>query len=153
MPDDLNPIFDTIFDRAEEEDDLIIAYIAYGLYKEQKREFITQERNRLGDKVPQDVINTFHRTYNEGQIELIWEAAATILGRFAVNYAEGVKEAAVKDALKDALKGNFWRQVLATTAATFVFAIGTIALYFLLRLTGFDLIDQFHRWEQIFTKG
>ena len=150
MSDDYNPIFENIFARIEEGGDEIIAYIAYGLYKEQKRDFLIQEKERLKGPVPQEQLDAFHRFINERQIELLWNAAAESLGRFALNFADEEKKEAVREALADAVKGKFWQQVWVTASATFIFAIGSIVIYFGLRFIGFDLIDQLNKLEKMF---
>jgi hypothetical protein len=145
-----NPIFEKIFSRVEQDGDEIIAYIAYGLYKERKRDFLVARQKELAGAVPQGEIDTFHRTYDEGQIDLVWGAAKESLAVFAVNYADAEKNEAVNAALAAAVKGRFWHQVGITTAANFIFAVGVIVLYFLLRFIGFDLIDKLRKLEQIF---
>jgi hypothetical protein len=90
-----HPIFERIFARVKEDGDDIIAYIAYGLYKERKRDFLIARQEELGGPVPQAEIDTFHRTYDEGQINLIWKAASDSLAEFAVTYSDAEKQAAV----------------------------------------------------------
>lgn len=150
MADEYNPIFGKIFDRVEQPGDDIIAYIAYGLYKERKRAFLTARREELNAAVPQQEVDTFVKTYDDGQIDLIWNAAKDSLATFAVNYADAEKEAAVRAALGEALKGRFWQQVGVTAAANTVFAIGVVGVYFLLRFFGVDLLDRLRQLEQIF---
>lgn len=150
MVDGYNPIFEKIFDRVKKDGDEIIAYIAYGLYKERKREFLVARQKELGGDVPQEEIDTFHRTYNDGQIDLVWNAAAESLAVFAVNYADAEKQEAVRIALSKAVKGRFWQSVWVTAIANFIFAVGVIVLYFLLRFVGFDLLDKLRTLEKIF---
>lgn len=153
MPNGHNPIFERIFGRVQAEGDRIIAYIAYGLYKQRKRDFLIARQRELGGDVPQAEIDIFHRTYDEGQIDLVWNAAKESLAVFAINYADDAKEEAVKTALIEAVKGRFWNSVWITTAANFIFAIGVVVLYFLLRFIGFDLLDKLHKLDQIFPNG
>ena len=153
MVGEYNPIFEKIFKRVQQDGDEIIAYIAYGLYKERKRNFLISRQAQLAGPVPPEEIATFHRIYeDEGQINLVWDAAKDALAAFAVNYADAEKAAAVKAALKEAVKGRFWRLVWTTTAANFLFAIGAILLYLLLRLVGFDPLDIFRKLDQIIPK-
>ncbi|QPC43882.1 hypothetical protein HW532_15010 [Kaustia mangrovi] len=148
-----NPIFEKIFDRVGEPGDEIIAYIAYGLYKQRKRDFLISRRKELGGPVPQEELEIFHRTYDDGQIQLVWDAANESLATFAVNYADEEKKTAVREALSDALKGRFWKQVGMTAAANFVFAVGIIAIYFMLRFIGFDLLDRLRALDRMFQGG
>jgi len=138
-----NPIFENIFDRVEKDGDQIIAYIAYRLYKERKRDFLVARQQELKGAVPQDEIDTFHRTYDDGQIDLVWNAAAESLAE---------KQEAVRAALSEAVRGRFWRSVWISAFANFVFAIGVIVLYFLLRFIGFDLLDKLRMLEQMFAQ-
>lgn len=145
-----NPIFEKIFNRVQQDGDEIIAYIAYGLYKQRKRDFLISRQAQLAGAVPAEEISTFHRIYeDEGQIDLVWNAAKEALGAFAVDYADAEKTAAVKAALQEALRGRFWQEVWTTAIANFIFAIGAIVLYLFLRFVGFDLLDMFRKLEQI----
>ena len=47
MPAEYNPIFEKIFERVQQDGDEIIAYIAYGLYKERKRDFLISRQAQL----------------------------------------------------------------------------------------------------------
>jgi hypothetical protein len=150
VPAEYNPIFEKIFERVQQDGDEIIAYIAYGLYKERKRDFLISRQAQLAGPVPTEEISTFHRIFEDkGQIELLWNAAKESLAAFAVDYADAEKAAAVKAALKDALQGRFWQAVWTTALANFIFAIGAIVLYLFLRFVGFDLLDLFRKLEQI----
>jgi hypothetical protein len=152
VTNDYNPIFEKIFNRVKEPGDEIIGYIAYGLYKERKRDFLIARQAQLAGPVPKEELDTFHRIYDEGQIDLVWNTAKNSLGTFAVNYADAEKKAAVNAALADALRGRFWKTVGVTAVANFIFAVGIIGLYFLLRFMGFDLVDKFQKLEQMFPR-
>lgn len=144
-----NPIFQKIFNRVATDDDKIIAYIAYGIYKERKRTYLIKRQEELGTSVSQEEIDTFVRTC-DGQIDLFWDAATESLGVFAVNYADAEKDVAAKEALADALKGHFWKQVGVASAANLIFAVGVVVVYFLLRVFGLDLVDRLRALEQTF---
>lgn len=152
MPD-YNPIFERISARATADDDRIISYIAYGIYKEQKRDFLIDRKNELGGPVPQSEVEIYHKTWTDGQISLVWESATQALAQFAVSYADAEKKQAVAEALADALKGSFLRQVWISILANFGAAVLTIGIYFGLRFIGFDLIDQIRKLEQIVPGG
>lgn len=149
MADDYNTVFERICQRSTNAGDEIIAFIAYGIYKERKRDFIINRGAELNSAVPQSEIDLYHKTWNDGQIDLAWNRAKEVLAEFGVNYAEQEKQAAVKAALVDALRGSFWKNVLVNAAANFIFAIGAILIYFLLRFSGFDLLDKLRKLEQI----
>jgi len=151
MASDYNPIFERIFARVESDGDQIIAYIAYGLYKERKTAFLVNRSNELSGPVPLEEVQTFVRTYDEGQIDLIWEAAKDSLATFAINYADAERKEAVRAALAEALRGSFWKNVAVTTAANFIFIIAITFLYFLLRIIGVDLLDRLRQLEQLFS--
>lgn len=145
---DYNPIFEKISARAQN-DDLITAYIAYGIYKERKRDFLIERREATGSPVPQSEIDIFHATWNDGLIDLAWNRAEETLATFAVSYADEEKKEAVRLALSDALGGKFWKDVGVNAIANLVFAIGTIALYLLLKFMGFDLIEKLAKLSSI----
>jgi hypothetical protein len=52
-------------------------------------------------------------------------------------------------ALRVRHRGRFWANVGITTAANFIFAVGVIVIYLLLRFIGFDLLDKLRKLEQI----
>ena len=149
MAGDHNPIFEQILARGGE--DKIVAYIAYGLYKERKRAFLMKRRGELNGPVPDEEITTFVRTYDDGQIDLIWNAASNSLATFAADYADAEKSQAVTTALADALSGSFWKQVWVTTAAGLISVVVLTAVYFLLRIVGVDLVERFRQLEQLFS--
>lgn len=139
---DYNPIFERILARAQQEDDLITAYIAYGIYKERKRDFLIEQKEKSGASVPQTTLEIYHDGWNDGQIDLAWNKAAGILATFAVSYADEEKKEAVRSALKEAVRGKFWKDVWVSAVANLFFAVGTIALYLLLKFMGFDLVEK-----------
>jgi hypothetical protein len=143
-----NPIFDKILGRND--GDRIVAYIAYGLYKERKKAFLVKRSEELNGPVPPEEVATFVRAYDAGQIALIWNAAENSLASFAVDYADAEKKEAVRVALSEALKGNFWRQVGVTTVAGLLPLVTITAFYFLLRIVGVDLLERFRQLEQMF---
>jgi hypothetical protein len=145
---DYNPIFEKIFARAQD-GDLVIAYIAYGIYKERKREFLIERKGATGAPVPQSEIDIFHATWNDGQIDLAWRRAEETLATFAVSYADEEKKEAVRSALKEAIRGKFWKDVWVSAIANLFFAIGTIALYLLLKFMGFDLVEKLAKLSHI----
>jgi len=138
-----------MFSRVKEGGDLITAYIAYGIYKERKREFIIDRKTATGAPVPQSDIDVFHATWNGGQIDLAWDKADQMLATFAVSYADEEKKEAVRSALKEAVRGKFWKDVWVSAIANLFFAIGTIALYLLLKFMGFDLVEKLAKLSHI----
>lgn len=146
---DYNPIFERILARAQQEDDLITAYIAYGIYKERKRDFLIEQKEKSGVAVPQATLEIYHDGWNDGQIDLAWNKAAGMLATFAVSYADEEKKEAVRSALRDAVRGKFWKDVGVNAVATLVFAVGTIILYLLLKFMGFDLIEKLAKLSHI----
>ncbi|WP_445222169.1 hypothetical protein ACKWRH_21145 [Bradyrhizobium sp. Pa8] len=131
-----------MFSRVKESGDLITAYIAYGIYKERKREFLIERKSTTGAAVPQSDIDVFQSTWNDGQIDLAWDKADQMLATFAVSYADEEKKEAVRAALKDAVRGKFWKDVTVNAVANLFFAVGTVALYLLLKFMGFDLVEK-----------
>lgn len=144
-----NNIFERISEKSSSDGDEIIAYIAYGIYKEQKREFLMRRKEEIGGTVPAAEIEIFHKTWTDGQINLVWDRATQALAQFAVSYADSEKQKAVRDALSEALKGQSLRQTGTAIVANIGAAVVTIFVYFALRFTGFDLIDQIKKLERI----
>ncbi|KRE04715.1 hypothetical protein ASE61_07295 [Bosea sp. Root670] len=146
---DYNRVFERICAKSQSEGDQIIAYIAYGVYKEQKRDFLMRRKEELGGPVPTAEIDVYHRTWGDGQINLVWESATQALAQFAVSYADAEKQKAVQEALTTALKGSSLRQLWTAIIANIGAAIITVFVYFALRFVGFDLIDQIKKLERI----
>lgn len=149
MADAHNPIRDRIFDRVNEPGDEIIAHIAYGLYKERKKAYLTARRDELNAPVPPVEVDSFVRAYDDGQIDLVWSRAQDVLATFAVTYAEAEKQTAVRKALKDALRGNFWRHLWINAWSGVVITVVVLLLYLLARLVGFDPLDLFVRLDTL----
>ena len=112
-------------------------YIAYGLYKSAKREWIREfETSHLRKPRPAEV-----QAYVDGytqQMRDVFEAqAAGVLANFAESAVTDAKPAIVEEALK----GGFWRSVTQSIAANAIYTLVLVAIVIILKRAGIDLVS------------
>ena len=124
------PPFDPIFPRLVNEDgpgQKILGFIAYGLYQDAKREWITDFRAREKRYPLDEELGSYERSWTASRLEALESAAAQLI----TAYTDSVVTQAEQQILRNALKGSFWRAVwrwvggaLLYTLLLFAFAIG-----------------------------
>jgi hypothetical protein len=112
-------------------------YIAYGLYKNAKREWIRQFETEH-DRRPKPVeVKAYVDGYTPQMLEVFHSQAGSVLAEFADGAVSDAKPAIVEAALK----GNFWRSVGQSIAANIFYTLGLIAVVLVLRWAGVDLLS------------
>src|SRR3989344_6942418 len=129
-----NAVYERLVDGSS---NTVQGYIAYGLYKSAKREWIREfETSHLRKPRPAEV-----QAYVDGytqQMRDVFEAqAAGVLANFA--------ESAVTDAthaiVEEALKGGFWRSGTQSIAANAIYTLVLVAIVIILKRAGIDLLS------------
>ena len=126
------PPFDAIFPRLVKEEapgEKLLGFIAYGLYLEAKREWVSDFQAREQRYPGDEELSTYERSWTPSRLEALENAAAQLV----TAYTDSVVTQAEKQILRSALKGSFWRAVgrwvvgaLLYTVLLFALAIGLI---------------------------
>jgi len=124
------PPFDPIFPRLVKEEgsgQKVLGFIAYGLFQEAKREWISDFRARERRYPLDGELCAYERSWTTSRLEALENAAVQLI----MAYADSVVAQVEKQILRSALKGSFWRAVwrwvvgaLSYTLLLFVFAVG-----------------------------
>ena len=125
--EDKNPPFDPIFPRLVKEEspeDKFLGFIAYGLYQEAKREWVSdfqaRERRYPGD----EELSAYERSWTASRLEALENAAAQLV----TAYTDSVVTQVEKQILRSALKGSFWRAVWRWVVSALCYTILLFAL-------------------------
>lgn len=114
----------------------IIGIVAYGIYKNAKREWATDFRSTYNKAPSQDDLNAYHATWTPAQIQSARNSAAQVMAE----YADSVISNEEPRILRDALRGTFWPSVGTSIFANVVYTLALIAIAIVLARAGIDLI-------------
>jgi hypothetical protein len=130
-----NRPFDPIFPRLVKEEspeDKFLGFLAYGLYQEAKREWVSdfqaRERRYPGD----EELSAYERSWTASRLEALENAAAQLV----TAYTDSVVTQVEKQILRSALKGSFWRAVWRWVVSALCYTIVLFALVFGLTRSG-----------------
>lgn len=118
-------------------------YIAYGLYKSAKREWVINFKAANGREPNAKEIANYVQAYTEQTIEAFETQAAGVL----VGFADGAIADAKADIVAEALRGSFWGSVWQSIFANAVYTLILIALVLVLAFAGVDLLGLFAKVE------
>lgn len=101
MADDLfiNRIYQELTDGHQTDEDLLIGVIAYGIYKEGKREWALELWEREGRKPNHQELEAYIRTWTNSRLDGVREQAAQTLASYANDVINGVKPAIRESAI------------------------------------------------------
>ena len=136
--DDYNPMFERLVGPPDGETPLE-GFIAYGLYKIAKREWVSGFRAREGRRPSDAELNSYVSTWTASQLQGAKERAAQALAEFAAIIIEEEEP----KTLRRALKGSFWRSFWPSIFASFIYTLVLIALALILTWAGIDLLGVF----------
>ncbi len=111
-------------------------YIAYGLYKSAKREWVINFKAANGRDPTSKEVERYVQTYTDQTIEAFETQAAGVL----VGFADGAIADARADIVAEALRGSFWGSVWQSIFANALYTLILIALVFVLTFSGVDLL-------------
>ncbi len=133
-PARLDPIFPRFADGGENSENQLIAFIAYGLYEQAKREWVAEFRNREG-RLPGDPdLRTYESSWTKSRLEATRAAAVQLVAAYADSIV-GETELAVTHRL---LRGSLWRSMGHWLFSAAVFTCLLVALFILLSRLNID---------------
>jgi hypothetical protein len=135
--------YNTVYEKLVQHDDDLVGLIAYALYKQNKRDWLVEHRNRKA-KDPTEAEMSAYLTSQQldGTVRMYRERAAAVLDEFG----KQVIDRATPDIQRDAVAGSiekslsWWRQIPTGIASALVYTILLIVIAIVLRHAGIDLL-------------
>jgi hypothetical protein len=139
-PDQQSPRtpFDPIFPRLVKEgspEQKFVGFIAYSLYQEAKREWISDFWARERRYPLDEELCAYEQTWTASRLEALENAAAQVIAA----YVDSVVAQSEKQILRSALRGSFWRAVWRWVAGALLYTSIMTGLALGLTKLGFDL--------------
>jgi hypothetical protein len=136
------PPFDTVFPKLVKETDdsqeeKLIGFIAFGLYQEAKREWLTEFRGRNGRYPTDEEIRAYEQTWTESRQDGLRNAAVQLVAA----YADSVVTQAERQILRGVVRGRFWRGVGLWLFSASLFTLALIGLVVGLSRGGIDVLE------------
>ena len=128
-----NTLFETFVDNQPNK---IKGYIAYGLYKRAKREWIQQKTIANGTPPGSADITAYAGMFTQQTIDTYFTQSEFALAEFADEAIENARA----DILRDALKGSAWKAIGLGVATNFVYTLILLGIVFVLKWAGVDFV-------------
>lgn len=135
-PIDYNKVFEKFVGEGEDGMSDIVGIVAYGFYKNAKREWAMEFRNSYGRSPTADDLRAYHATWTPAQIQSARNSAAQVM----TAYADSVISAEEPRILREAVKGTFWPAVGTSIFSNALYTVGLIVIAILLARAGIDLL-------------
>ena len=132
------PPFDAIFPQLVNKDSpgqKLLGFIAYGLYQDAKREWISEFRRRENRYPLAEELRAYERSWTASRLEALENAAAQLV----TAYTDSVVTQLEKQILRSALKGSFRRAVWRWVVSALCYTILLFALVIGLTRSGVHL--------------
>ena len=131
-----DPVFPRLVDETEERGQKLIGFVAYGLYHEAKREWISDFHARERRYPLDEELRAYERSWTASRLEALRNAAAQSIAA----YTDLVVTQAETQILRSAQKGRFWRAVWRWVAGALLYTLVMVGLAVGLARSGIDLI-------------
>ena len=129
--------YNTLFERfVDNQPNKIKGYIAYGLYKRAKREWIQQQTHATGSPPSATQVAAYADTFTQQTIETYFTQSESALAEFAGEAVDGARAGI----LSEALKGSAWKAVGLGIATNFLYTLILLGIVLLLKWVGVDFI-------------
>ena len=131
--------FDPVFPRlikADSRGEKLLGFIAYGLYQDAKREWISDFQVREKRYPSEEELRFYERSWTASRIEALENSAAQLVAA----YTDSVVTQAEKQILRSALMGSYWRSALRWTGGALLYTLLLFAIAIALSRSGIDLI-------------
>jgi hypothetical protein len=136
-----DPVFPQLVNEAEGTEQKLIGFIAYGLYHDAKREWISDFQSREGRYPHDEELREYERSWTASRLEGLKNAAVQSIAA----YTDSVLSQVERQILRNALKGGIWRAVWGWLVGTLLYTAIIIGLVVILTKSGIDLIEVFER--------
>ncbi|AZS22821.1 MULTISPECIES: hypothetical protein [unclassified Caulobacter] len=130
-----NPVFDNLVQAPDD----IEGFIAYGLYKQAKREWLLEHQAREGKSPSPSELRAFSRQWSPTTLQAFRETAESALSAYAQSVLEDQTPSIQRDAL---LHGRpLWKDVLIGVVSALSYSVILVIAAFLLKIFGNDFMD------------
>jgi hypothetical protein len=136
-----DPVFPRLVNEAEGTEQKLIGFIAYGLYHDAKREWISDFRSREKRYPHDEELREYERSWTASRLEGLKNAAVQLIAA----YTDSVLSQAETQILRNALKGGVWRSVCCGLVGALLYTLIVIGLIVILARAGIDLVGLFER--------
>jgi hypothetical protein len=131
----LDAIFPRLVNEAEVKEQKLIGFIAYGVYHDAKREWISDFRAREGRYPHNEELREYERSWTASRLEGLKNAAVQLIAA----YTDTVLSQAETQILRNALKGGGWRAMWCGLVGALLYTLVVIGLIVILARSGIDL--------------
>jgi transposase-like protein len=129
--------YNTLYERfVDQGGDTVQGYVAYGLYKNAKREWVRSFEATHGRSPERNEVDAHVAGYTPQMISALEAQAKSIL----VEFADGAITSAKPGIVQDALRGSAWRSIGQSIAANALYTLILIVLAAVLFFAGVDLL-------------
>jgi hypothetical protein len=136
-----DPVFPRLVNEAEGTEQKLIGFIAYGLYHDAKREWISDFRSREGRYPQEEELQGYERSWTASRLEGLKNVAVQSIAA----YTDSVLSQAETQILRNALKGGGWRAVWCGLVGALLYTLMVIGLIVILARSGIELKGLFER--------
>ncbi len=133
---DYNRVFEKFVGDGEDGMSDIVGIVAYGIYKNAKREWAMEFRQTYGRPPSADDLRAYHATWTPAQIQSARNSAAQVM----TAYADSVISTEEPRILREAVKGSFWPAVGTSIFSNALYTLALIAIAIVLARAGIDLL-------------
>jgi hypothetical protein len=136
-----DPAFPRLVHEAEGTEQKLIGFIAYGLYQDAKREWISDFRSREGRYPHDEELREYERSWTASRLEGLKNAAVQSIAA----YTDSVLSQAETQILRNALNASVWRAVWCGLVGALLYTLIVIGFIVILARSGIDLKGLFER--------
>jgi len=130
-----DPIFPRLVNEAEGAGEKLIGFIAYGLYHEAQREWISDFRTREGHYPNDEELRGYERSWTPSRLEALQNAAVQAIAAYTDSIVSQAETQILRNALHGSVSRAAWRWVVGALLYTFI----VIGVVISLAKSGIDL--------------
>lgn len=134
-----NPIYERLIESPGDDEHELVGFVAYALYKRSKRHWVGEFRTRKGRKPNDQDLDEYVEYWTPDRLAALRSEAVSVLAAFG----DYVVAEARPDIMRDAIRGTFWKSVLSSMLAAFIYTLFLIGVAFILSYAGVDFIGIF----------
>lgn len=132
--------YNTMYERlVDQSGNKVQGFIAYGLYKTAKREWVRKFETDHGRPPRATEVTAYVSAYTPQTVDAFEAQARGVLTQFAV----GIVADARPEIVEGTLRGAFWKNVFQAIAANAIYTVALIVLAIVLAAAGIDLLGVF----------
>jgi hypothetical protein len=136
-----DPVFPRLVNEAEGTERKLIGFIAYGLYHDAKREWISDFQTREGRYPHDEELREYERSWTASRLEGLKNAAVQSIAA----YTDSVLAQAETQILRNALKGGVWRAVWCWLVSAMLYTLIVIGVIVIMARSGIDFVGLLER--------